>query len=147
MLTVFCASVASAAPYCKTDIFAGDSNFEGYSLFICDSDTKTETVYRYTTMKSVINSATTLDPPTTFTPSSTSHPKSQTKLSSSSARRSAFTTHSIRSDSIGTRSMSASVTAPVDKPTESTGLQNVLTKSPTAIAGMAIGSVGSYISL
>ncbi|RDA84659.1 hypothetical protein CP532_3525 [Ophiocordyceps camponoti-leonardi (nom. inval.)] len=37
-----------AAPYCKTDVFASDSMLNGYSLFVCGTDRRTDTVFRFT---------------------------------------------------------------------------------------------------
>lgn len=41
-------SMDRRAPYCKTDVWEGNDGASGYSLFICDTDKITETVFPYT---------------------------------------------------------------------------------------------------
>ncbi|KAG8413247.1 hypothetical protein J3458_012833 [Metarhizium acridum] len=137
-------SVASAAPYCKTDIFSGGPDIDGYSLFICDSDTKADTIYRYTTARSRADNAMTLDSITTFIPSSTSHRQSKTTISGVYTGSGIPITRSSLYISSERGLWSTSVITATKNPSTSMTSSGALTKSPAAMVGMVIGSAGLY---
>ncbi|KAG8413248.1 hypothetical protein J3458_012833 [Metarhizium acridum] len=135
--------VASAAPYCKTDIFSGGPDIDGYSLFICDSDTKADTIYRYTTARSRADNAMTLDSITTFIPSSTSHRQSKTTISGVYTGSGIPITRSSLYISSERGLWSTSVITATKNPSTSMTSSGALTKSPAAMVGMVIGSAAA----
>ncbi|KAG5987999.1 hypothetical protein E4U43_004861, partial [Claviceps pusilla] len=152
---------ASTAPYCKTNVFAGDANLNGFSLFLCASNTRTETIYRFTTTSSMSENLATLGSASVFTASSTAPLTSTLTLSSehagdTAARNSPSASPTDNKSSSG-ESPSSITTATVKTGNGDTSQASAtshtsispdpaaaVSVSPTSIVGVVLGGVGAY---
>ncbi|QUC18951.1 uncharacterized protein UV8b_03192 [Ustilaginoidea virens] len=144
----------SASPYCKTNVFGGDSNIEGYSLYVCDSDTRPETVYRFTTTSSAREDLPTLSPISSFSTSSTALEKTTGGQTSTLGTNTAIASSAT---SPATDSLPNMVTPPPPPPPPPSSLIQSSTSlaattksespsfpaSPTSIAGVVLGAVAA----
>ncbi|KAG6003483.1 hypothetical protein E4U54_000677 [Claviceps lovelessii] len=152
---------ASTAPYCKTNVFAGDANLNGFSLFLCASNTRTETIYRFTTTSSMSENLATLGSTSVFTASSTAPSTSTLTLSSEhagdTAARNSPSASATDNKSFSGESPSSITTATVKTGNEDTSQASATSYtsispdpaaaasvSPTSIVGVVLGGVGAY---
>ncbi|KAG6042703.1 hypothetical protein E4U39_005559 [Claviceps sp. Clav50 group G5] len=136
----------------------GDANLNGFSLFLCASNTRTETIRRFTTTSSIQNlptlgsisftaastSALASVPASTSTSSSEHHPDTAAHFSSGtsvgdksgSAESLSFTTTKVAGNEVTSQDTHAPISSTSTTPATASLV------SPTSIVGAALGGIG-----